>query len=112
VYELSGVTKIYQKGRATVTALDSVDVTIPDGEWLAIQGPTGHGKTTLLQMLGGLDRPTAGVVDLGGRESAPLSSSPGGVGGTSAARIRPRCPNARSTWCEPALSASSSRPST
>jgi putative ABC transport system ATP-binding protein len=72
VYELSGVTKLYQKGRATVTALDGVDVTIPDGEWLAIQGPTGHGKTTLLQMLGGLDRPTSGVVDLRGQTLAAL----------------------------------------
>jgi putative ABC transport system ATP-binding protein len=72
VYELSGVTKTYQKGRATVTALDGVDVVIDDGEWLAIQGPTGHGKTTLLQMLGGLDRPTAGVVDLRGQNLAAL----------------------------------------
>jgi putative ABC transport system ATP-binding protein len=72
VYELSGVTKIYQKGRATVTALDRVDLAIDDGEWLAIQGPTGHGKTTLLQMLGGLDRPTAGVVDFNGQNLAAL----------------------------------------
>jgi putative ABC transport system ATP-binding protein len=72
VYELSGVTKIYQKGRATVTALDRVDLVIDEGEWLAIQGPTGHGKTTLLQMLGGLDRPTAGVVDFNGQNLAAL----------------------------------------
>jgi putative ABC transport system ATP-binding protein len=38
---------------------------IDDGEWLAIQGPTGHGKSTLLQMLGGLDRPTSGSVLFG-----------------------------------------------
>jgi putative ABC transport system ATP-binding protein len=72
VYELSGVTKTYQKGRATVAALDGVDVVIGDGEWLAIQGPTGHGKTTLLQILGGLDRPTAGVVDFNGQNLAAL----------------------------------------
>jgi putative ABC transport system ATP-binding protein len=40
-------------------------VDIEDGEWLAIQGPTGHGKTTLLQMLGGLDRPTSGSIEFG-----------------------------------------------
>jgi putative ABC transport system ATP-binding protein len=45
-----------------VIALDNVTLNIPDGEWLAIQGPTGQGKSTLLQMLGGLDRPTAGTV--------------------------------------------------
>ena len=50
MYELSGVTKDYKKGRATVHALAGVDLRISDGEWLAIQGPTGHGKTTLLQI--------------------------------------------------------------
>ena len=65
MYKLTGVTKDYQKGRATVHALQGVDLTIDDGEWLAIQGPTGHGKSTLLQMLGGLDRPTAGSVLFG-----------------------------------------------
>jgi putative ABC transport system ATP-binding protein len=65
MYKLTGVTKEYQKGRAIVAALQGVDLVIDDGEWLAIQGPTGHGKTTLLQMLGGLDRPTAGSVLFG-----------------------------------------------
>jgi putative ABC transport system ATP-binding protein len=62
MYKLSGVTKDYPKGRQTVHALRGVDLEIPDGEWLAIQGPTGHGKSTLLQIIGGLDRPTAGSV--------------------------------------------------
>src|SRR5215467_11716082 len=70
MYELSGVTKDYKKGRATVHALSGVDLRIDDGEWLAIQGPTGHGKTTLLQILGGLDRPTSGVVDFDGQNLA------------------------------------------
>jgi len=45
---------------------------VEDGEWLAIQGPTGHGKSTLLQILGGLDRPSAGVVDFDGQDLAQL----------------------------------------
>jgi putative ABC transport system ATP-binding protein len=65
MYKLTGVTKQYQKGRGVVDALRGVDLTITDGEWLAIQGPTGHGKSTLLQMLGGLDRPTAGSIQFG-----------------------------------------------
>jgi putative ABC transport system ATP-binding protein len=65
MYKLTGVTKQYQKGRNIVGALQGVDLTIADGEWLAIQGPTGHGKSTLLQMLGGLDRPTAGSIQFG-----------------------------------------------
>jgi putative ABC transport system ATP-binding protein len=72
MYKLTGVTKNYQKGRTTVAALQGVDLVIEDGEWLAIQGPTGHGKTTLLQMLGGLDRPTSGIVDFDGRDLAQL----------------------------------------
>src|ERR1700722_5127041 len=56
MYKLANVTKDYPKGRETVHALRGVNVEIPDGEWMAIQGPTGHGKTTLLQILGGLDR--------------------------------------------------------
>jgi ABC-type sugar transport system ATPase subunit len=45
-----------------------VDLIIEDGEWLAIQGPTDHGKTTLLQLLGGLDRPSSGTVEFDGRD--------------------------------------------
>jgi putative ABC transport system ATP-binding protein len=65
MYKLRGVTKDYQKGRGVVHALRGVDVAIEDGEFLAIQGPTGHGKSTLLQMLGGLDQPTSGSVLFG-----------------------------------------------
>jgi len=72
MYKLTGVTKNYQKGRTTVHALQGVDLVIEDGEWLTIQGPTGHGKTTLLQILGGLDRPSSGSVDFNGRDLAKL----------------------------------------
>jgi putative ABC transport system ATP-binding protein len=75
MYKLIGVTKTYQKGRQTVTALSGVDLVIEDGEWLAIQGPTGHGKTTLLQMLGGLDRPTSGSIELDGQDLAAMRES-------------------------------------
>ena len=75
MYKLTGVKKQYQKGRTTVDALAGVDLVIEDGEWLAIQGPTGHGKTTLLQVLGGLDRPTSGMVDFDGQDLAALRES-------------------------------------
>jgi putative ABC transport system ATP-binding protein len=45
---------------------------IEDGEWLAVQGRTGHGKSTLLNLLGGLDRPTSGTIELDGRDLARL----------------------------------------
>jgi putative ABC transport system ATP-binding protein len=72
MYKLSGVTKNYHKGRSTVAALRGVDLVIEDGEWLAVQGPTGHGKSTLLQILGGLDRPSSGIVEFDGRDLAQL----------------------------------------
>ena len=75
MYKLSNVTKDYQKGRSTVHALAGVDLALGDGEWLAIQGPTGQGKSTLLQVLGGLDRPTSGVVDLDGQDLATMRES-------------------------------------
>jgi putative ABC transport system ATP-binding protein len=75
MYQLTKVTKDYQKGRGTVHALAGVDLVIENGEWLAIQGPTGHGKSTLLQMLGGLDRPTTGRVELDGRDLASMRES-------------------------------------
>ena len=72
MYKLTGVTKDYQKGRQSVAALRGVDLVIEDRDWLAIQGPTGHGKSTLLQILGGLDRPTSGIVDFDGQDLAQL----------------------------------------
>ena len=56
-------------------ALQGVDLVIDDGDWLAIQGPTGHGKSTLLQILGALDRPTSGTVGFGGQDLARLRES-------------------------------------
>ncbi|MFE9439525.1 ABC transporter ATP-binding protein [Streptomyces sp. NPDC006602] len=75
MYELKSVTKRYTRGKETVDALDGVDLTIADGDRLVIQGPTGGGKSTLLQMLGGLDRPTSGEVVLDGTDMARLSEA-------------------------------------
>ncbi|MGQ4424045.1 ABC transporter ATP-binding protein [Streptomyces violaceoruber] len=72
MYELSGVTKHYTRGKTTVHALDGVDLTIADGDRLVIQGPTGGGKSTLLQMLGALDRPSSGRIVLDGTDLATL----------------------------------------
>jgi putative ABC transport system ATP-binding protein len=75
MYKLSGVVKNYRKGSGTVAALRGVDLVIEDAEWLAIQGPTGHGKSTLLQIIGGLDRPTAGTVELDGMNLGRMRES-------------------------------------
>jgi putative ABC transport system ATP-binding protein len=81
MYQLTGVTKLYHKGRRNVPAVTAVDLIIGDGEWLAIQGRTGHGKTTLLNLLGGLDRPTSGSIELNG-------TSLGGLPETQLTRVR------------------------
>jgi putative ABC transport system ATP-binding protein len=72
MYKLNNLVKDYRKGRDTVHALRGVNLEIADGEWLSIQGPTGHGKSTLLQLLGGLDRPTSGSLDLAGHDLSKL----------------------------------------
>ena len=74
-YRISGVTRTYaQKGR-TVHALAGVDLEIARGAFVTIQGPTGGGKSTFLQILGALDRPTAGRVELAGVDIASASDA-------------------------------------
>jgi putative ABC transport system ATP-binding protein len=72
LYELTGVHKHFGSGPAMVRALDGVDLTIAESEFLAIQGPTGQGKSTLLMLLGGLDRATSGRLAFEGRDLGTL----------------------------------------
>src|SRR5689334_22385963 len=68
MYELTGVGKAFTSGSRTIEAVRDVDLVIPDGSWIAVRGRTGHGKSTLLNLLGGLDRPTSGQLLLDGRD--------------------------------------------
>lgn len=72
LYELRGVRKSFRRQGRVVNALDGVDLVIGRGEFVAIQGPTGQGKTTLLTLLGALDRPDAGELRFEGRDLARL----------------------------------------
>ncbi|WP_438353822.1 ABC transporter ATP-binding protein [Microbacterium sp. CJ88] len=77
MYQLENVTKVYRGPRGPVTALDDVSLTVEDGEWVAVTGPTGGGKSTLLQLLGALDRPASGTVRFGsGDTTAQLDRLP------------------------------------
>lgn len=58
--------KVYRAGKSEVIALRGLDMTVADGELVAVQGPSGCGKTTLLNLVGGIDRPTAGRVEVDG----------------------------------------------
>ena len=64
--------KVYE-GAQPVIALDGVDLEVAPGEFLAVVGPSGGGKSTLLHLLGGIDRPTSGTVRVGGRDIGGLS---------------------------------------
>lgn len=68
VIQVTSVTKSYGSGRGRVEALRGVDLTVHEGETVAIVGQSGSGKTTLLQMLGAVDVPTSGTVEVAGRD--------------------------------------------
>ena len=75
LYRLVAVTRTYRQSGRVVTALDDVDLEIAAGEFVTIQGPTGGGKSTLLQLLGALDRPTSGSIVLDGADIATASDA-------------------------------------
>ena len=62
--QLAGIERIFQVGDETVQALSNVNITVPQGEYVAIMGPSGSGKSTLLNIVGLLDRPDKGVYSL------------------------------------------------
>lgn len=72
VIELSGVSKVYGKGEAQVRALDGVDITIERGDFVAIIGASGSGKSTMMNIIGCLDAPTAGSYRLDGINTREL----------------------------------------
>lgn len=75
VYRLEAVTRTYAQKDRIVKVLTGIDLEIQEGEFVSIQGPTGGGKSTLLQLLGALDRPSAGSLRLGGVELATASAA-------------------------------------
>lgn len=73
--EIRGVHKRYQMGEELVHALQGIELTIEDGDFVAIMGPSGSGKSTLMHVLGLLDVPDEGSYRLNGREVAQLSEN-------------------------------------
>lgn len=67
------VRKVYGSGESQVVALDGIDLTVEQGEFVAIMGASGSGKSTLLHILGSVDKPTEGRVIVGGTELSALN---------------------------------------
>ncbi len=72
VLTVRGLTKVFGAGAAQVAALRGVDLSLHSGEFLAITGASGSGKSTLLHLIAGLDRPTGGILRVGGVDLAAL----------------------------------------
>lgn len=74
IVRTEGVKKTYFLGKTEVSALKGVDLTVEDGEFLAIAGPSGSGKTTLLNLIGCIEKPTLGKVFIEDADTVGLSS--------------------------------------
>jgi putative ABC transport system ATP-binding protein len=72
---LQGVTKEYRRDEFRIPVLVDLDLTVDEGEFLALMGPSGSGKTTLLNLIAGLDRPTQGRVFVHGEDLGTLSDA-------------------------------------
>ncbi len=70
---MKDVTKVYQMGEVSIKACDGIDFEIEKGQFVIIVGPSGAGKTTVLNILGGMDTATSGSVFVDGREISGLS---------------------------------------
>lgn len=75
VLEVKDLTKVYGQGETAVTALDHVSFQVEKGEFVAVIGASGSGKSTMMNLIGGIDRPTSGSVKIDGKDIYELSEN-------------------------------------
>ena len=73
--EIENLSKVYRKGSQEVPVLRDLNLSVEAGEFVVLMGPSGSGKTTLLNLIAGIDRPTSGVIRVGGEDLAGMSRS-------------------------------------
>ncbi|MDQ7050097.1 MAG: ABC transporter ATP-binding protein [Enterobacterales bacterium] len=75
IFKLTNLVKRFTKGKETLSIFEDLNLSIKEGDFVAIMGPSGSGKTTLLNMLGGVDQPTSGEVEFDGKGIEKLSEN-------------------------------------
>jgi putative ABC transport system ATP-binding protein len=73
--ELHDLSKVYVRGKQKVEVLHHIDLSVDEGDFVALMGPSGSGKTTLLNLIGGLDAPSGGSISVGGQRIDQLGAS-------------------------------------
>lgn len=73
IIRMQDVSRIYRMGENKIRALDKISFSVEQGEFLSIMGPSGSGKSTCMNMIGCLDRPTSGIVEINGKETAKMT---------------------------------------
>jgi len=75
IVAVNNVSKAYRRDSMKIPVLENIDLSVPEGEFLALMGPSGSGKSTLLNLIAGIDRPDAGTINVANDEVTKLSES-------------------------------------
>lgn len=75
IVEIQSVSKSYQRDSMKLSVLENINLSVPEGEFLALMGPSGSGKSTLLNLIAGIDRPSSGIVNVAGTNLNELSET-------------------------------------
>ena len=73
--QIENLVKQYKRDTQTLTVLEGLSLSVDEGEFVALMGPSGSGKTTLLNLIAGIDRPTSGLISVGGADVGTMSES-------------------------------------